>query len=80
VPPLDIQRSKLVDIIATSTRCNNRLNFMIFVIIVGNIFSPKQSEKEIQNTGIIIRPTSTTKYFHKWKGPCIPYEYTTPNL
>jgi hypothetical protein len=36
MPPLDIKKSKLVDTIATSTRCNNILNFMLFVIIVGN--------------------------------------------
>jgi hypothetical protein len=80
MPPLDIQRSKLIDTIATSTRCKNTLNFMLFVIIVGNTSLPKQSEKEIQHVGIIIRPTFATKYFHKWKGPCTPYEYTTSNL
>jgi hypothetical protein len=55
MPPLDIQRSKLVYTIATSTRCNNTLNFMTFVIIVKNIFSTKA--KGEGNT--------TCKHYHK---------------
>jgi hypothetical protein len=55
MPPLDIQRSKLVDTIVTSTRCNNTLNFMFFIIIVGNTSFTKA--KREGNT--------TCRHYHK---------------
>jgi len=45
---------------------------MIFVTIVGSIYSTK-----LEQVNIAIKSTSTTKYFHKWKGHGTQYNYIT---
>jgi hypothetical protein len=55
MPPLDIQRLKLANIIVASPSPNNKCNYMVFVTIVSNNLSTKGTQER----------KSTQEHWHK---------------
>jgi hypothetical protein len=70
-PPLDIHRSRLVNIVVVDAKIGNMCKFVVFGTIAGILLfvEPlKYNKKETQHMGISVTLILIDKYFHEWEG------------
>jgi hypothetical protein len=78
-PPLNIHRSKLVNIVVVDAKIGNMCKFVVFGTIarIISFLKPlKDNKKETQHMGIGVTLILIDKYFHKSDGHNITFTNT----